>query len=125
MLSARAFRGRLTEEVERARRYQRSLSLAVIGLDDFAAHELRHGFRAGDELLVAAAARIGAATRSHDLLGRTGDGRVRAAAARNRAPRQCCPMLERLLMEFEVAGGGSDRGAAGASIGRRRRWSAG
>jgi GGDEF domain-containing protein len=51
LLSPRAFRGRLSEEVERARRYQRPLSVAIIALDDFAALELRHGFRAVDELL--------------------------------------------------------------------------
>ena len=71
LLSARAFRGRLSEEVERARRYQRPLSAAVISIDDFGALELRHGFKAGDELLAAVAKRLGGVTRSHDLIGRT------------------------------------------------------
>jgi two-component system cell cycle response regulator len=115
VLSARAFRGRLSEEVERARRYGRSLALAVVGMDDFAAHELRHGFKAGDELLVAAASRIGAARRSHDLLGRTGTAEFGLLLPETEA-RTVLPTLEQLLMDFEVATPGSAR-AAGASIG--------
>src|SRR5436305_12589951 len=70
LLGARAFRGRLSEEVERARRYQRALSVVVISIDDFSSLELRHGFKAGDELLVAVGKRLSTATRSHDLVGR-------------------------------------------------------
>src|SRR2546421_10504159 len=67
LLSARAFRGRLSEEVDRARRYQRPLAIVVISIDDFTSLELRHGFRAGDELLVAVGKRLSGQTRSHDL----------------------------------------------------------
>src|ERR1700683_4920884 len=70
-LSARASRGRLSEEVARARRYQRLLSLAIVSIDDFGTLELRHGFKAGDELLVAVARRLGETTRSHDQIART------------------------------------------------------
>ena len=115
LLSARAFRGRLSEELERSRRYQRPLSLAIISIDDFAAHELRHGFRAGDELLISAARRLAGAVRSHDHVGRTGPAEfglllpdTDADAAR--------PALERLLVELEVVGEGAIR-AAGASMG--------
>src|SRR5947209_10733405 len=72
LLSARAFRGRLSEEVDRARRYQRRLSVAVISIDDFQTLELHHGFKAGDELLATAARRLAGGTRSHDLVGRIG-----------------------------------------------------
>jgi diguanylate cyclase (GGDEF)-like protein len=115
LLSARAFRGRLAEELERARRYQRALSLAIVSIDDFAAHELRHGFKAGDELLIAAARRLSAEVRAHDFVGRTGHAEfglllpdTEAEAAR--------PALERLLVELEVVGDGAIR-AAGASMG--------
>jgi diguanylate cyclase (GGDEF)-like protein/putative nucleotidyltransferase with HDIG domain len=115
VLSARAFRGRVSEEVERARRYQRPLSLAVISIDDFAALELRHGFKAGDELLTTIARRLRAATRSHDLLGRSAHSEfglllpdTLAAAA--------LASLERLLVELEFVGEGAIR-AAGASMG--------
>jgi diguanylate cyclase (GGDEF)-like protein/putative nucleotidyltransferase with HDIG domain len=115
LLSARAFRGRVSEELERARRYQRPLSLAIISIDDFAAHELRHGFKAGDELLIAAARRLSGSVRAHDLVGRTGHAEfglllpdTESDAAR--------PGLERLLVELEVVGEGAIR-AAGASMG--------
>jgi diguanylate cyclase (GGDEF)-like protein/putative nucleotidyltransferase with HDIG domain len=72
LLSARALRGRLAEECERARRYQRPLCVAVLAVDDFEALELRHGFKAGDELVIAVARHLRASTRSHDLVGRTG-----------------------------------------------------
>jgi diguanylate cyclase (GGDEF)-like protein/putative nucleotidyltransferase with HDIG domain len=115
ILSARAFRGRLSEEVERARRYRRLMSLAVISIDDFEALELSHGFRAGDELLTAAATRLAKVTRSHDLLGRTGPAEFGLLLPETSADR-ALPALERLLVELEVVGQGTIR-AAGASMG--------
>jgi len=43
LLDPRAFRGRLSEEVERARRYQRDLCVTVISIDDFCAIALPTG----------------------------------------------------------------------------------
>jgi diguanylate cyclase (GGDEF)-like protein/putative nucleotidyltransferase with HDIG domain len=114
-LGARAFRGRLAEEVERARRYQRALCLVVVAVDDFPALELKHGFRAGDELLAAFAARLSAATRSHDLLGRTGRAEFGLLLPDTEAP-SALPGLERRLIELELIGEGTIR-AAGASMG--------
>ena len=115
LLSPRAFRGRLSEEVERARRYQRALSLAIIALDDFAALELRHGFRAVDELLGAVARRIAGTTRAHDLIGRVGHAEF-GLLLPDTAGQAALPALERLLVELEVVGEGTIR-AAGASMG--------
>jgi diguanylate cyclase (GGDEF)-like protein/putative nucleotidyltransferase with HDIG domain len=115
LLSARAFRGRLAEEVDRARRYQRQLSVALVSIDDFGALELRHGFRAGDELLVAAARRLSGAVRSHDQLGRTGQSEFGLLLPDTDA-QDARPALERLLVELEVVGEGAIR-AAGASMG--------
>ena len=70
LLSPRALRGRLAEEIVRARRYQRPLSLAVLAIDDFAAIESLHGFKASDELITTIARRLREITRSHDLIGR-------------------------------------------------------
>jgi diguanylate cyclase (GGDEF)-like protein/putative nucleotidyltransferase with HDIG domain len=115
LLSARAFRGRLSEEAERARRYQRALTVAVIAIDDFQALELRHGFKAGDELLVAVAGRLSASTRSGDLIGRTGQAEFGLVLPE--APAEgALPGLERLLVELETVGDGAIR-AAGASMG--------
>jgi diguanylate cyclase (GGDEF)-like protein/putative nucleotidyltransferase with HDIG domain len=115
LLSARAFRGRLSEEVERARRYQRALSVVVVWIDDFAALELRHGFKAGDELLTGVAKRLSATTRSHDLIGRTGQAEFGLLLPDSDAE-AALPSLERLLVELEVVGEGTIR-TAGASMG--------
>jgi diguanylate cyclase (GGDEF)-like protein/putative nucleotidyltransferase with HDIG domain len=115
VLAARTFRGRLAEEVERARRYQRPLCAVTISIDDFTALELRHGFKAGDELLKAVAARLSSATRSHDLLGRTGQAEF-GMLLPDTVAEEALPSLERLLVELEMVGEGAIR-AAGASMG--------
>src|ERR1700685_2731475 len=115
LLSARAFRGRLSEEVDRARRYQRLLSLAIVSIDDFGTLELRHGFKAGDELLGAVARRLAATTRSHDQMGRIGQAEFGILLPDTEAE-SAIPSLERLLVELEVIGEGAIR-AAGASMG--------
>jgi diguanylate cyclase (GGDEF)-like protein/putative nucleotidyltransferase with HDIG domain len=115
LLGARAFRSRLAEEVERARRYQRHLCAVVVSIDDFSALELRHGFRAGDELLRAVASRLAAATGAHDLVGRTGQAEFGLLLPETSAE-DALPGLERLLVELEVSGDGTIR-AAGASMG--------
>ena len=114
-LSARAFRGRLSVEVERARRYQRPLSVVVITIDDFASLELRHGFKAGDELLTTVATRLSEGTRSHDLVGRTGQAEFGLLLPDTDAD-SALPSLGRLLVELEFVGEGAIR-AAGASMG--------
>jgi diguanylate cyclase (GGDEF)-like protein/putative nucleotidyltransferase with HDIG domain len=115
VLSARAFRGRVSEEVERARRYHRPLSLAVISIDDFAALELHHGFKAGDELLSTVARRLRESTRSHDLLGRSAHAEFGLLLPDTLA-QTALSALERLLVELEFVGEGAIR-AAGASMG--------
>jgi diguanylate cyclase (GGDEF)-like protein/putative nucleotidyltransferase with HDIG domain len=115
LLSARAFRGRLSEEVERARRYQRLLSVVVVSIDDFHTLELRHGFKAGDELLADVSKRLASTTRSHDLIGRTGAAEFGLLLPDTEAE-GALPALERLLVELEVVGEGTIR-AAGASMG--------
>ncbi len=115
VLAARAFRGRLAEEVERASRYGRRLAVAVVLIDDFATIELRHGFRAGDELLRAAATRLRPVVRSHDLLGRTGPAEFGLLLPDTEA-HDARASLERLLVELEVLAVGEIR-SAGASMG--------
>jgi diguanylate cyclase (GGDEF)-like protein/putative nucleotidyltransferase with HDIG domain len=115
LLSPRAFRSRLAEEVERARRYQRPLCAVVISIDDFGALELRQGFKAGDELLRSVAKRLRASTRIHDLLGRIGQAEF-GLLLPDTSAEAALPGMERLLVELEVAGDGTIR-AAGASMG--------
>lgn len=115
LLSARSFRGRLSEEVQRARRYQRSLAVAILSIDEFAAVETHHGFKAGDELLAAVARRIAETTRSHDLIGRTGHAEFGLLLPETDAVRSL-PSLQRLLLDLEAIGEGSML-APGASMG--------
>jgi diguanylate cyclase (GGDEF)-like protein/putative nucleotidyltransferase with HDIG domain len=115
LLGSRAFRGRLSEEVDRARRYQRPLSVVTVTIDDFQALELRHGFKAGDELMIAVARRLAAGTRSHDLAGRTGPAEF-GLLMPDTDSEEALPALERMLVELEIVGEGAIR-AAGASMG--------
>ncbi|MDQ6777087.1 MAG: diguanylate cyclase [Actinomycetota bacterium] len=114
LLSARALRGRLGEEYERARRYQRPLCVAVLSVDDFDELELKHGFKAGDELVSGFATRLRATTRSHDLIGRTGSAEF-AVLLPDTEAEAALPGLERLLVQLELTGEGTI--AAGASMG--------
>jgi diguanylate cyclase (GGDEF)-like protein len=115
LLSARAFRSRLAEELVRAHRYQRPLSLAVLAIDDLTAIEARHGFKAGDELLAAMAKRLAETTRSHDLMGRTGRAEF-AILLTDTDVLDAREGLERLLVELETVGEGVVSGVA-ASMG--------
>lgn len=115
LLNADAFHGRLSEEVDRARRYGRSVSVALVAVDDFPSLELRHGFTAGDDLLAAIAQRLTGGTRTHDLIGRTGRAEFGLLLPETSAE-GALPALERILLELEHVGEGSVW-AAGASVG--------
>jgi diguanylate cyclase (GGDEF)-like protein len=59
-------------EIERARRYERGLALAMIDIDHFKQYNDRNGHRAGDQALVAVARIIGDRSRTHDVVARYG-----------------------------------------------------
>jgi diguanylate cyclase (GGDEF)-like protein len=115
LLGARALRGRLAEEIVRARRYQRPLSLGVLAIDDFAAIESLHGFKSSDELIAAFARRLGETSRSHDLIGRSGPAEF-VMILPDTEPEDARRGLERLLVELESLGEGIVSGAS-ASLG--------
>ena len=115
VLSAQGFRGRLADEVNRAKRYQRPLSLALVGIDDFAAIEAVHGFAAGDELVARLAERLVAGTLSHDLVGRTAVAEF-AVLIPETTPPEAREELERLLLDLEEVSVGQTA-AVGISIG--------
>ena len=115
LLSPHGFRTRLAQEVQRARRYRRSLTVALLAVDDFAALERRHGFEAADELLAGVAKRLAGSMRTHDLIGRTGPAEFGLLLPETSA-QGALPALERLLVALEHFGEGSIW-AAGASVG--------
>lgn len=68
------FRMRLGEELDRAARYSRALSLLLVDLDDLRGLNDRLGRAAGDFALVSVAAALVAGARSVDLVGRWAGG---------------------------------------------------
>ena len=63
---------RLNEEIERARRYGRDLSVVLLDIDHFKQVNDTLGHQAGDEVLQAVASQLGALSRSTDCVIRWG-----------------------------------------------------
>ncbi|MBI4616928.1 MAG: GGDEF domain-containing protein [Planctomycetes bacterium] len=72
LANRRYFRGRLLEETKRALRYQRDLSLILIGLDRFREINEVWGHGVGDRVLVFMAGYLGREFREIDILSRYG-----------------------------------------------------
>ena len=68
----RVFHERLAEEVARATRHGRALSVALIDLDHFKLVNDAHGHQAGDRILVEVASRLVDLARAEDSIGRVG-----------------------------------------------------
>ena len=68
----RVFHERLGEELERARRHGRPLSLAIMDLDHFKRVNDRFGHDVGDEVLRESARRLASQVRTADLIARVG-----------------------------------------------------
>jgi diguanylate cyclase (GGDEF)-like protein/PAS domain S-box-containing protein/putative nucleotidyltransferase with HDIG domain len=68
----RAFQERLSQEVTRARRHGRSLSLALIDIDRFRRVNEQHGHEVGDRVLRTIAGQLMSAARDTDLVARVG-----------------------------------------------------
>jgi two-component system, cell cycle response regulator len=76
LLNIGTFRERLVEEVKRAARHGRPLSLALLDIDRFMRVNDLHGRRAGDQTLGALAELAGSRARETDVLGRVGGGEL-------------------------------------------------
>lgn len=72
LFNRREFRRRLNEEMGRARRFRRPLSLLMLDIDHFKAVNDTHGHPAGDEVLRVIAARVRASLRPTDHVARYG-----------------------------------------------------
>jgi len=91
-LNPRAFAERLSQELDRNRRYNRPLALLYLDLDDFKTVNDRHGHQTGDAVLRLVAEATRGAVRQSDIVARLGgdefavlmpetDGAVAHAAA--------------------------------------------
>jgi diguanylate cyclase (GGDEF)-like protein len=76
LLNLGTFRERLAEEVKRAARHGRPLSLALLDIDHFTRVNDRHGRRAGDRTLTALAELARSRARETDILGRVAGGEL-------------------------------------------------
>jgi diguanylate cyclase (GGDEF)-like protein len=72
LFNMRHFTSVLTQELERARRFERPLALLMIDVDHLRDVNTRHGHMAGDRALKAVARAIGLVTRQYDVAARFG-----------------------------------------------------
>ena len=68
----RMYAARLDEEIDRARRYRRELSLVIIDIDRFKEINDQHGHQTGDVVLAEAARRLASEARNGELVARIG-----------------------------------------------------
>ncbi|WP_374674878.1 EAL domain-containing protein [Ideonella sp.] len=88
---------RLEQAMARSRRTGTRLVVALIDLDGFKAVNDRHGHLAGDDLLVALAARMREALRQSDTIARVGGDEFVAVITDLERDHDCLPMVQRLL----------------------------
>ena len=99
-LNHRAIYDRLTEELERARRYKLPLSVILCDLDHFKEVNDTHGHLAGDAVLREGAAALRRCLRATDLLGRYGGEEFLAVLPQVDLP-AACAAAERLRQALE------------------------
>lgn len=115
LLSLRAFRAQLELDVQRAHRYARPLSVAVLDVDRFRYINLKHGYGAGDLVLGAVASAIAEGTRSHDLACRVA-GDEFAILFPETGGSEALAAMDRILVALEDVDAGGVRGHS-ASVG--------
>ena len=118
LLNRRAFQERLVEELARAQRGARSLSLVVLDIDDFKAINDRHGHPGGDRVLTEVGRRLRALARTGEPIARIGGeefawilpgtAAVDAATAAERARRVIGDALFDGIGRVSIAAGVSD-----------------
>jgi diguanylate cyclase (GGDEF)-like protein len=100
LLSLAAFRAQLDVDVQRAHRYGRSLSVALIDVDRFRYLNLKHGYAAGDQVLAAVGAAIAVGVRGADLACRTGGDEFAILFAETPSG-SATQAIERVIYELE------------------------
>lgn len=117
LLTMSVFRSRLDEELRRAVRYGRPLSLILVDIDRFGRLNLEHGFGAGDLAIGAVGGAIATSIRTHDLACRIGSDEF-AILLPETGDAQALEAAERVLtavVRLEVGGTGDLTASAGVA----------
>jgi len=93
--------GRLTPEIDRARRHGGPLTVAVLDIDGFRALNGHHGRAVGDRVLAAVARLLTEHTRSSDLVARCGDDEF-AVAMPETTEQDAAQAFERVFGDLEA-----------------------
>jgi diguanylate cyclase (GGDEF)-like protein/PAS domain S-box-containing protein len=99
LANRRAATEALATELERARRYQRPLSIVIFDLDHFKDVNDRHGHEAGDKMLIAFAEVLKATARGTDVVSRWGGEEFLAIVFEAEAD-AACAFAERVRAEL-------------------------
>jgi diguanylate cyclase (GGDEF)-like protein len=102
LLNHRAFQLRVENEVRRAQRYERPLSLVLLDLDHFKSINDAYGHQAGDAALMQAASILGGDARAGDVLGRIG-GDEFALLLPETGSEGACAIAQRCAAQFRAA----------------------
>ncbi len=95
------FRDKLTEELNRAKRFQHSLSVAIIDLDNFKYYNDTFGHQAGDQLLIRLSQIFSKYFRDTDLVGRYGGDEFIMMFPETRKE-EAAKMVANLLSNFKL-----------------------
>jgi diguanylate cyclase (GGDEF)-like protein len=109
LLTLRAFRAQFELDVQRAQRYSRPLTVALIDIDRFRYLNLKHGYGAGDLVLGGVGATITHCTRSHDLACRIGGDEFAILFPETEAI-GALDAVERIIVSLEDLDAGGVRG---------------
>ena len=109
LLTLAAFRAQLMLDVQRAQRYGRPLTVAVLDIDRFRRLNVAHGYGAGDLVLAAVGQRLADSTRAHDLACRTGGDEFILLLPETEAE-EARAVVERILVDLETLDAGALRG---------------
>ena len=116
LLNRRAFRRRLSEELQRSLRYGSPLSLMLVDVDGLKRVNDEHGHAAGDSAIQSVAAAITSTLRGSDFGARWG-GDEFAIVAPNASPAAASASAERLAAQMRERGNTTGRRSVTISIG--------
>ncbi|WP_158508700.1 sensor domain-containing diguanylate cyclase [Thermosulfidibacter takaii] len=110
ILNRGAFFARLEEEIQRARRYNRPISLAIADIDDFKKVNDTYGHAVGDVVLSKIAYCISQNIRRFEVVGRIGGEEfgVIFPESNLQSAMQACEKLRRLIENLEIKSNGKE-----------------